>query len=180
MQRQDRPSFGLIDKFLSILSTCLNTKSITILDTSREQSDQFCMTEDTRSNDQGFTNRRNVGRVYCSSCSKSMTCKFLVRHQPEMTNNNDDKSFYIKYTSLLEMMQDCRIFPFLLFLLCPFTTSSFSVFESIWVALWIGTSGNPWQTILLASDLWLPFFLDFYFLLFCCIPWLLLPFLFPS
>ena len=101
MQRQDRPSFGLTDKFLSIFSTCFNTKLITNWDTTREQSDQYCMTEDTRSNDQGLTNRRNVGRVYSSSCSKSMTCNFLVRHQPEMTNHNDDKSFYIKYTSLL-------------------------------------------------------------------------------
>ena len=153
MQRQDRPSFGLIDKFLSIFLTCFNTKSITIWYTTREHSDQFCMTEDTRSNDQGLTNRRNVGRVYSSSCSKSMTCNFLVRHQPEMTNHNVYKGLYIKFTSLLEMLQDCRLLPFLLiffvfyfllFLLCPFTTPPFSVFEPIWVALWMGTSDNPW------------------------------------
>ena len=59
-------------------------------------------------------------------------------------------------------------FLFSSFFLVSLDTPPFSIFKSVRVSLWMGTSDNPWQKLSWAFDLLLLFPLVFYFCFVCC------------
>ena len=60
-------------------------------------------------------------------------------------------------------------FLFSYFFVVSQTTPPISVFKSVCVSLWMGTSNNPWQTISLASCLLFLFSWFSFFFFFCCV-----------
>ena len=154
MQRHDRPSFGLIHTFLSILFQHVLLQNDLLSETLLGESmTNFGSLQIWGRRTWGVMNWRDVASLFWSWGTR-MIWQFICDINLKK-NNKVFKSFYIKLTSKIIIFLGIWTYGLYFFfssgfqcspfLYWPLITAPFSVFKTFRVSQWMGTSNDPYN-----------------------------------